>query len=73
VIVVDWQDPDNILNEFGASISFRLSILSIYTFTIFPLNPLSLVDASNKLAHVLAGVLVSVCFLPIDWYYSHRP
>jgi len=70
--MVDWQNPNGLFNELSASISFHLSILSVITLLFFPLNSLSLVEASNKFAHVVDGVYLCVCFLPIDGYYSHR-
>ena len=38
----------------------------------FPHNSLSLVEASHKFTHVVDGVYLCVCFLPIDGHYSHR-
>src|SRR5438309_9526830 len=52
--------------------SFRLSIISVYSFTLFPHNSPSLVDASNKFTCVVDGVYMCVSLLPLDRYYSRR-
>jgi hypothetical protein len=52
--------------------SFRLSIISVYSLTLFLHNSPSLVGASNKFACVVDGVYMCVSLLPIDRYHSHR-
>ena len=71
--MVDWQSPNDISNELGTLIPFLLSILSVIIFLFLPLNLLSLVEAANKFAHVVDGLYLCDCFLPIDRYHFYPP